>query len=82
MAAEGALLRRAPRYYYESRSRYFAKFYGRRGLWLANALWYLGRCVSWPRELAGREATSREREAADLWINAVEPLRERARQEA
>lgn len=82
VSAEGALLRRAPRYYYESRSRYFAKFYGRRGLWLANAFWYLGRCVSWPRELAGREPTLREREAADLWINAVEPLRERARPQA
>jgi N-acetylglucosaminyl-diphospho-decaprenol L-rhamnosyltransferase len=80
--AGGALLRRAPRYYYESRSRYFAKFYGRRGLWLANAFWYLGRCVSWPRELAGREPTSREREAADLWINAVRPLRAPPRREA
>jgi N-acetylglucosaminyl-diphospho-decaprenol L-rhamnosyltransferase len=79
---QGRLLRRAPRYFYESRSRYFAKYYGRRGLWLANAFWYLGRCVSWPRELVGRERNLREREAMDLWINALEPLREKPRPEA
>ena len=32
--------------YYAARARYFAKFYGRRGLWLANGLWYVGRAVS------------------------------------
>jgi N-acetylglucosaminyl-diphospho-decaprenol L-rhamnosyltransferase len=63
--------RRAPRYYYEARSRYFTKFYGRRGLWLANGLWYLGRCVSWPREVIGNsEPQHREMEARDIWIDA------------
>jgi GT2 family glycosyltransferase len=69
--------RRAPRYYYEARARYFAKFYGRRGLWLANGFWYLGRCISWPRELIGNARPwHREREALDIWTNALDPFRE------
>jgi N-acetylglucosaminyl-diphospho-decaprenol L-rhamnosyltransferase len=69
---DGAKLRqRAPRYYYEARSRYFTKFYGKRGLWLANSLWHLGRCVSWPRELLGNsEPQHREHESRDIWIDA------------
>ena len=66
--------RRAPRYYYAARARYFAKFYGRSGLWLANVCWYLGRLISLPRELFGRAALHREREASDIWINAARPL--------
>ncbi len=78
MSSEDALLARAPRYYYEARARYFAKFYGRRGLWLANAFWYLGRCVSLPRELVGHGSmVRREHEALDLWTNALQPLRKR-----
>lgn len=67
--------RRAPRYYYAARARYFAKYYGRRGLWLANAFWHIGRCISWPRELVGHAAPDlREREALDLWTDALDPL--------
>jgi hypothetical protein len=66
---------RAPRYYYEARARYFAKFYGRRGLWLANALWHVGRTVSLPRELLGRSSSSRGLEALDIWTHALDPLR-------
>jgi len=69
------LQRRAPRYYYEARARYFAKFYGRQGLWLANALWCLGRTLSLGRELLGRQAAHRDHEAMDIWINALDPLR-------
>jgi N-acetylglucosaminyl-diphospho-decaprenol L-rhamnosyltransferase len=74
---EAAARRRAPRYYYEARARYFAKFYGRRGLWLANGFWYLGRCISLTRELLGNaKPRIREREALDIWTNALDPLRE------
>jgi GT2 family glycosyltransferase len=77
VSSEGAAQQRAPRYYYEARARYFAKFYGRRGLWLANALWCAGRCVSWPRGLLGKQRRGpREHEAIDLWTNAWSPLRE------
>lgn len=66
---------RAPRYYYEARARYYAKFYGRRGLWLANGMWHLGRCISWTRERWGSGVSQlREREAFDIWINALDPL--------
>jgi N-acetylglucosaminyl-diphospho-decaprenol L-rhamnosyltransferase len=77
VSSAGAAQRRAPRYYYEARARYFAKFYGRRGLWLANALWCAGQCVSLPRALLGKQRRSpREHEAFDLWTNALNPLRE------
>ena len=69
--------RRAPRYYYEARARYFAKFYGRPGLWLANGLWHLGRAVSVTRELFGRQVSHREHEGVDIWNNALDPLRPR-----
>jgi GT2 family glycosyltransferase len=80
VTSASAARRRAPRYYYKARSRYFAKFYGRRGLWLANGFWYLGRCISLPRELLGNsEPSDREREALDIWTNALHPLAERSK---
>jgi GT2 family glycosyltransferase len=69
--------RRAPRYYYEARARYFAKFYGRGGLWLANCLWCVGRLVSLSREMLGRPAFHRKREALDIWTNSLDPMRTR-----
>lgn len=78
VSSEGDAERRAPRYYYEARARYFAKYYGRRGLWLANAFWYAGRCIAWPRQIVSRRRLRpREREALDVWTNAINPLRER-----
>ena len=78
VSSAGDAMRRAPRYYYEARARYFAKYYGRRGLWLANAFWYAGRCISWPRELVRHDRLRpREREALDVWTNAIDPLRDR-----
>lgn len=68
--------KRAPRYYYEARARYYGKWFGREGLWLANALWLLGRGVSWSRERLGREPQLRELEARDIWINAFAPMKE------
>ncbi len=70
--------RRGPRYFYEARARYFAKYYGRGGLWLANILWSVGRLVSLLRQLLGRPAAHRSWEAVDIWINSVRPLRSRA----
>lgn len=66
---------RPPAYYYRSRARYFAKFYGTPGLWMANLLWWLGRGVSLAREIAGRkESGTCEREWLDIWLNARRPL--------
>jgi hypothetical protein len=79
VTADAAARRRAPRYYYEARARYFARFYGRPGLWLANGLWCLGRCISWPRELCGNaKPRLREHEAFDIWTSALRPLRAHA----
>ncbi len=78
VTAAEAQRRRGPRYYYEARARYFGKYYGRRGLWLANGLWYLGRAVALPRELLGRARAQREHEARDIWINAIDPLATKA----
>jgi serine O-acetyltransferase len=67
---------RAPREHYVARARYFARFYGRAGLWRANALWHLGRCVGVPREIFGAAPRSaRKRELLDIWIQAWQPLR-------
>ena len=71
-----AARRRKPRYYYESRARYFTKFYGRLGLWAANLLWMAGRAISLSRELVGnkRPHTSR-REWLDNWTNCLNPFK-------
>lgn len=69
--------KRAPRYYYEARARYFAKWYGRGGLWIANCLWHAGRAIALVREPFGRSGSHRAHEASDIWINAGDPLRPR-----
>jgi GT2 family glycosyltransferase len=69
--------RRLPRYWYESRSRYFAKHFGVLGLPAANVCWMIGRGVSLARGLAGtRRPRARPPGAAwrDNWINWLRPL--------
>jgi N-acetylglucosaminyl-diphospho-decaprenol L-rhamnosyltransferase len=66
--------RRAPASYYAARARYFARFYGRSGLWLANGLFCLGRLVSLTRECLGRPANLRPHEGRDIWTNALAPM--------
>lgn len=68
--------RKRPRpYLYQSRSRYFAKFYGRTGLWVANGCWLLGRGVSSVREwLGNKEPHTCEAMERDIWTNWREPL--------
>ncbi len=74
--ALGAARKRRPRYFYASRSWYFAKFYGLAGLWLTNALWTLGRLVSLTREVLGlKEPHLCEREWLDIWTKALSPMR-------
>jgi len=68
-------LRRRPRYYYAARSRYFAKYYGVSGLWFTNFLWYVGRSISFVRELVGnKEKHICAGEWIDIWTNAFDPL--------
>ncbi len=64
--------KRRPRFYYESRSRYLAKYYGRTGPLRANLCWTLGRGISWLRELAARKAPhTAAGEAGDIWTGAL-----------
>jgi GT2 family glycosyltransferase len=70
--------RRIPKYYYEARSRYFAKFYGGApGLWFTNLLWTAGRTVSFLREvLRTKKPHTCENEFRDNWTRAMHPMRE------
>ena len=71
---------RIPQYYYESRSRYFAKYYGGRvGLWFTNMLWMAGRAISGLRELAGdKKPHLCAFEARDNWTNWWTPMQRAA----
>jgi GT2 family glycosyltransferase len=61
------LRRRLPRYFYESRARYFRLVYGPTGLIMANLCWTLGRMVSLLRQLFGREAQVPQYKWLDIW---------------
>jgi len=69
------LRKRVPGFYYEARSRYFRKYYGKGGLWLANMFWILGRMLLTPLVLIGLKKyagpTCRWR---DNWIGALGPI--------
>jgi len=68
--------KRRPSYFYASRSRYLAKFYGVCGLRLANTLWSLGRAISILREVVGnKEPHVCEKEWLDIWTNMLRPMR-------
>ncbi len=70
------LKKRLPRYYYESRTRYFYQLYGWIGLTLANLLWSLGRLISKSRQLFGRnDKALSEKQWLDIWINWLQPLK-------
>jgi len=68
--------KRRPHYFYASRARYFAKFYGRSGLYLANLLWEFGRFVAFLREIVGhKKPHACQREVFDIWTNALNPMK-------
>jgi len=70
------LKQKLPKYYYESRTRYFYQTYGWLGLTSANLLWWLGRVVSGVRQLLGRsDKAAIEGKWLDIWINWLHPLK-------
>lgn len=70
------LKKRVPKYYYESRTRYFYQTCGWLGLTSANLLWWLGRVVSGTRQLLGRsDKAAIERQWLDIWTNWRNPLK-------
>jgi N-acetylglucosaminyl-diphospho-decaprenol L-rhamnosyltransferase len=70
--------RRAP-YYYASRARYFAKLYGKSGLWLANVAFMAGRAVAVARRWLPGKPPPRAciSETRDNWTHCWAPLRRR-----
>ena len=71
--------KRLPRYYYESRSRYYRERYGRLGFVAANLLWTAGRVLGEGRRLAGKSPPpSCEREFADIWTGTFGPAPDHA----
>ena len=76
IVARTAARKRRPSHYYEARARYFDVSYGKRGLFLANCLWTIGRLVSLFSEVVfRREPHSSEREWRDIWTNYSDPGR-------
>jgi len=68
------LRKRLPRYYYESRTKYYYKCFGWTGLLFANISWVLGRSISLLRELAGnKDQHICEKEWLDIWTNFFAP---------
>lgn len=77
--AEG---KRRPAYYYASRARYLAKFYGTGGLWAANLLWTAGRLIALMREVVrNKKPHVCEKEWRDIWINWRDPMKPPVREE-
>lgn len=67
--------KRPPKYWYASRNRYYAKFYGRLGLWFANLCWYAGRLISLAREILRlKQPHTYNGQWRDIWTNALDPL--------
>ena len=51
LKSQAAKKKRLPRYFYESRARYYFKHFGRFGLFAANMFWHLGWLVQWAESL-------------------------------
>ncbi len=64
--------KRRPAYYYKSRARYLAKYYGPTGPLQANVCWLVGRAVSLAREILGNKPPhTAAREATDIWKGSL-----------
>ena len=75
LKSQAKLRKRLPRYFYESRSRYFFQVYGKKGLFLANILWSLGWLLSSFRSLISKSYAKdiSEQQWLDIWINFSNP---------
>jgi len=75
--SQAKLRKRLPRYYYESRTRYFYHVYGWSGLLMANVLWTLGYGISCFRSALpiSFQPNVSEHQRRDIWINFFHPLK-------
>lgn len=73
--SQAAKKKRLPRYFYESRARYYFKHFGRFGLFRANIYWHLGWLVAMVRKLFSRNYQSNicEKQWRDIWTNFLKP---------
>ena len=73
--SQAAKKKRLPRYFYESRTRYYYKHFGRTGLFAANIFWHLGWLVAMVRKLGSRDYRSNicEKQWRDIWTNFTNP---------
>ncbi|HEY6880840.1 MAG TPA: glycosyltransferase family 2 protein [Polyangiales bacterium] len=75
VTAEGTAYRRAPRYYYAARTRYFVKHFGEHGLLWANVAWLVGRALSGMRKVLQPDHQAvREGELWDIWTDVYRAL--------
>ena len=74
--ADVAARKRPKPYLYASRTRYFTKFYGLIGLWIANFFWLIGRSISLFRELlTHKEPHLCKYQEIDIWHNWRNPMK-------
>jgi len=73
--SQAAKKKRLPRYFYESRARYYFKHFGRFGLFAANMFWHLGWLVAMGRKLVNRayQPNVCEKQWRDIWTNFTKP---------
>tara|TARA_R100000655_G_scaffold85909_3_gene125857 strand:- start:499 stop:1473 length:975 start_codon:yes stop_codon:yes gene_type:complete len=75
LKSQAKLRKRLPRYFYESRTRYFYLLYGHVGLFLANVLWSTGAIITLARGLISSryQPNIAEKQWQDIWINFNNP---------
>ena len=73
--SQTAKKKRLPRYFYESRTRYYFKHFGYSGLFAANMFWHLGWLIAMVRKLTSRRYQSNicEKQWRDIWTNFLNP---------
>jgi len=77
LKSQAELRKRLPRYFYESRARYFYQFHGGAGLLFANICWTIGHGIGLIRSLFSRsyQPAAAAYQWRDIWINFFEPLK-------
>ena len=73
--SQTAKKKRLPRYFYESRTRYYYKYFGRSGLLAANLFWHLGWLIARLRKLVNSDYQSNicDSQWRDIWTNFRNP---------
>lgn len=73
--SQAAKKKRLPRYFYESRTRYYYKHFGLLGLFRANIYWHLGWLIAMMRKLFRKNYQPNicEKQWRDIWTNFFKP---------